>query len=126
MAKNQLASTGRITSAALFIYGSDTLPETNRATMVSLFWRNELQKETVKRRIREKALMEGACAVVVLDIDDRTLVISGRTSTNIRITASVDYAYRGDDRVVSRWELHWLDNPEADVFLEDIFYEPAF
>jgi hypothetical protein len=55
--------------------------------MVSLSWRNELQKETVKRRIREKAPIEGAYAVVVLNTKDPTLVISGRTSTNIPITA---------------------------------------
>ncbi len=125
MAKNQLASTGRITPAALFLYGSDTSPETTRTTMVSLSWRNDLQKETVRRRIREKALAEGAYAVLVMSTKDRTLAISGRTSTNIPITASVDYAYQEADRVVSRWELHWLDDPAADFFLEGIFNLPA-
>ena len=86
--------------------------------MVSLYWRSELQKETVRRRIREKALTEGACAVVVLTIKDRTLMISGRTSMNIRITVSVDYEYQRDTKVVSRWELHWLEKPETDFFLD--------
>ena len=125
MAKDQLASTGRITPAALFVYGSDTVPETNRTIMVSLYWRNELQKETARRRIREKALAEGARAVVVLSIKDRTLMISGRSSTNIPVTASVDYEYQRDTRVVSRWEVHWLNTPESDFFLEDIFDGPT-
>ncbi len=124
MAKSQLASAGKITPSVLFVYASDTAPETNRTTIVSLSWRNELQKETVRQRIREKALMEGACAVVVLNTKDRALLISGRTSTNGRVSASVDYAYQRDDRVISRWELRWLDKPVADFFLEGIFDRP--
>jgi hypothetical protein len=124
MAKGQLASAGKITPAALFVYGSDTAPETNRTTTVSLSWRNELQKELLRQRIREKALVEGAYAVVVLNVKDRALVISGRTSTNGSISASVDYAYQRDQRVVSRWDLHWLDKPAADFFLEGIFDRP--
>jgi hypothetical protein len=119
MAKSQLASLGRIAPAALFVYG--TSPEAHRTAMVSLAWHNELHKETVRRRIREKALVEGAYAVVVLNTGDRTLVISGKTSTNVPLTASVDYVYQKDERVVSRWELHWLDKPVADFFLEGVF-----
>ena len=124
MAKSQLASTGKILPAALFVYGSDTAPEANRTTAVSLSWHDELQKETVRQRIREKAWVEGAHAVVVLNVKDRALVISGRTSTNGSITASVDYAYQRNERVVSRWELHWQDKPVADFFLEGIFDRP--
>jgi hypothetical protein len=119
MAKAQLASVGRIAPAALFVYG--TSPEAYRTTMVSLTWRNELHKETLRQRVREKALVEGAYGVVVLNTEDRTLVISGKTSTNVPLTASVDYAYQKDERVVSRWELHWLDKPVADFFLEGVF-----
>jgi hypothetical protein len=121
MAKNDLGSAGKITPAALFVYGSIADPEATRTTTVSLYWRNELQKEAVRRRIREKALLEGACAVVVLNTEDRVLLISGRTSTNTGITASVDYLCESDAQVVSRWDLQWRDNPVTDFFLEGVF-----
>jgi len=119
MAKSQLASFGRIAAAALFVY--DTSPEAHRTTMISLTWRNELHKEAVRQRVREKALMESAYAVVVVNTEGRTLVISGKTSTNVPLSASVDYAYQKDERVVSRWELQWLDKPVTDFFLEGVF-----
>ena len=121
MAKNDLGSTGKITPVALFVYGSITDPEACRTTTVSLHWRNELQKEAVRNRIREKALLEGACAVVVLNPEDRVLLISGRTSTNTGITALVDYLYESGAQVVSRWDLQWRDSPVTDFFLEGVF-----
>jgi len=120
MAKNDLGSTGKITPAALFVYGSIADPEATRITTVSLYWRNELQKEAVRNRIREKALLEGACAVVVLNPEDRVLLISGRTSTNAGITALVDFLCESDAQVVSRWDLQWRDNPVTDFFLEGV------
>ena len=66
-----MTSVGRIAPAALFVYG--TSPEAYRTNMVSLNWRNELHKETLRQRVREKAPVEGAYAVVVLNTEDRTL-----------------------------------------------------
>ena len=58
---------------------------------------------------------------MVLNTEDRELLISGRTSTNTDITVSVDYLCESDAQVVSRWDLQWRDSPVADFFLEGVF-----
>ena len=121
LAKHDVSSSGRITPAALFVYGALTDPEANRTTTVSLHWRDEFQKEAVRRRIRDKALLEGACAVVVLNPHDHVLLITGRTRADTGITASVDYLCESDAHVLSRWELEWRADPVTDFFCDGVF-----
>jgi hypothetical protein len=68
-AKGELCGTGTIGPTAVFVYGKDGWHEELKegaARVVSLRWRNEFQKEAVKRRLQEKVAAEGASAVVLL------------------------------------------------------------
>ena len=69
MAKRALGSQGRAVPIAVFAYKGEpghAEGDGNEFKSVSLVWRTELQKETIKKRIKEKAFAERASAVVVL------------------------------------------------------------
>ncbi|MGD0231550.1 MAG: hypothetical protein ABSC19_14535 [Syntrophorhabdales bacterium] len=122
MAKRGLASHGRIGPMVFFSYGEDQgLPEGSFDTFkgVPLNWRTPLQKETIKRRIMEKARAEGASAVVVLTKSDLegagartkdatqqkgTLVFSGAT-TGARASGRVTYVLERQTKALTSWEM---------------------
>ena len=129
-AKAVLSSTGKINPTAIFVYanGPKDLAADNATTkVVSLLWKDEIRKEALKRKIREKAKSEGALAVVLMTeakskrVNDRgSIVISGVTPDK-SVTASVTYTLDTETKTLSSWEMQWLDQPVGNFFLEGIF-----
>ncbi|MBA4417017.1 MAG: hypothetical protein C0392_03755 [Syntrophus sp. (in: bacteria)] len=115
-AKDDLASTGRIMPTAFFAYPDGTMK------VVSFFFKDALQKDTLVRRIREKVLEEGASAVLVLTEHERprTAILSG-TTNGIRISVLVSYGYNKETKTVASWKTTWLKEPIHDILLEGIF-----
>ena len=67
LVKSEVASTGKIRPTAIFVYENEAgTPEASTTKMVSLIWNGEIQKEALIQRIREKAYMEKASAVLLL------------------------------------------------------------
>ncbi len=67
VAKNQLNATGRIDPTALLVYGKNFKDaEESTTRVVSIAWKNELHKEVVRTRLREKTEQENVSAVVLL------------------------------------------------------------
>ncbi|MGD0237040.1 MAG: hypothetical protein ABSC55_21220 [Syntrophorhabdales bacterium] len=66
--KNGVTSTGKAHSTAIFVYENEAGNlEASTTKTIALIWRSALQKEAPIRRIREKACMEHAFAVLTLD-----------------------------------------------------------
>ena len=117
-AKNDLASMGKIRPAAFFVYTDGTMK------VVSLSFKNELQKDGLIRRIREKALAENTSDVLVLTETEHErhvmTVLSGVTS-GMSASARVDYSFNKETKTVTSWKMSWLDKPVRNVFLDGIF-----
>ncbi len=124
-AKKEVVSTGAVSPAAIFVYQSEAgAPEVATTKTVSLAWRDELQKEALTRRIREKALAENASAVVVLAEAEGerpgTVILSG-AAPGMRASARVTYAFDKSTKTITSWETRWLDSPLQNAFLDGIF-----
>jgi len=138
MAKRALGSQGTVAPMAVFAYrGEPGHREGNgdEFKSVSLVWRTELQKETIKRRIKEKASAERASAVVVLTRAETEgagaqakassqqkgmLVFSGATP-HVRASAKVTYVLEKEAKTLSSWEMRVSAEPEETFFLEGVF-----
>jgi len=48
------------------------------------------------------------------------LLLSGVTP-GMNLSARVDYAFDTETRSITSWELHWLERPVQNVFLDGIF-----
>jgi hypothetical protein len=131
MAKDEVASTGKVGPRAIFVYENEALTtEAGPTKTVSLFWNDELHKEILISRIREKALMEHASAVLTLteaEPESRSrpqrkgmLMLSGATP-GMNLSARVDYALSNDAKSITSWEMRYLDKPVQNVFLDGIF-----
>ena len=115
MAKVEIVSKGRIGTMAFFVHTDGTMKAVNLSV------RDNLHKEIVIRRIREKAHAEEAFAVLVLtEAKDGRIMLSG-VAPGMGIAASVDYAFDTKARAITSWQMRWLDRPVANVFLEGIF-----
>lgn len=88
----------------------------------SIFFKDELHEELLKRRVREKALAENASAVLLLTAGERPgpIALSG-TAPGMRVSARVDYVLDKNTKAITSWEPHWLDNPLKNAFLDGIF-----
>ena len=118
-ARNDLASTGKIRPTAFFMYNDGTMK------VVSLSFKNELQKDALIRRIREKVLVENASDVLVLTEEEHErhvvmTVMSGATP-DMSASARVDYSFDKETKTVTAWKMVWLDKPVRNVFLDGIF-----
>lgn len=114
-AREDLISSGKIVPSAFFAYPDGTMK------VVSLFFKNDLQKATKAGRIREKALAENASAVLVLTEHERTgmAILSGVTDGG-SISALLDYSYDKETKAVTSWKLTWT-GPAQTILLEGIF-----
>ncbi len=119
-AKRELTNTGNINPKALFVYDEQSDP---RVTVVSLAWRNEFDKDALRKKIRDKALQEAARAVVVTGMQpmeaERLLILSGMTPETVA-TASVDYVFDGDTRTIGLWEFRWLNVTSGNIVWGDL------
>jgi len=138
MAKRALGSQGTVAPMAVFAYkGEPGHQEGNgdEFKSVSLVWRTELQKETIKRRIKEKASAERASAVVVLTRAETEgagarakassqqkgmLVFSGATP-HVRASAKVTYVLEKEAKTLSSWEMRLSAEAGETFFLEGVF-----
>lgn len=131
MAKSEVASTGKVRPTAIFVYENEAgTSEASTTKTIILDWRDELQKEALIRRIREKALAERASAVLTLteaEPESRSrpqgrgmLMLSG-VAPGVHLSARVDYAIGSDTKSVTSWEMRYLDKPVQNVFLDGIF-----
>ena len=126
VAKGKLHTTGRIGTMALFVYGKD--PEgrlnENGTQVVSLSFKDEFHKETVRRKIYEKVVAEDASAVVLLvpiaPGHENAFLISGAMS-DMTADASVTYTFDKTTKTFSFSEMAWRDEPIKDFFLEGLF-----
>ncbi len=117
-ARNDLASMGKIRPTAFFVYTDGTMK------VVSLSFKDELQKDGLIRRIREKALAENVSNVLVLTEAEHErhvmTVLSGATP-GMSASARVDYSFDKETKTVTSWKMSWLDKPVQNVFLDGIF-----
>jgi hypothetical protein len=117
-ARSELASQGKIKPTAFFVYTDGTMK------VVSLSFKDELQKDGLIRRIREKALAENASDVLVLTEAEHErhvmTVLSGATP-GMSASARVDYSFDKETKTVTSWKMSWLDKPVQNVFLDGIF-----
>ncbi|HME41692.1 MAG TPA: hypothetical protein VKF36_01285 [Syntrophorhabdales bacterium] len=131
LVKSEVASTGKIRPTAIFVYENDaSTPEASTTKVVSLVWNGEIQKEALIRRIKEKALLEKASAVLLLaeaDPEQRSsprrqgvLMLSGVTP-GVSLSARVDYTVDKETKSINSWEIRWLQTPVQNVFLDGIF-----
>jgi hypothetical protein len=117
-ARNDLASMGKIRPTVFFVYTDGTMK------VVSLSFKDELQKDGLIRRIREKALAENVSYVLVLTEAEHErhvmTVLSGATP-GMSASARVDYSFDKETKTVTSWKMNWLDKPVQNVFLDSIF-----
>jgi len=140
LAKKELTLNGKVGSMAVFVprdgeagpVGADM---SGAVKAVALNSRNELQKEAVRKRIREKVFAE-TISTVVLATDGKkerkgqgpnnpaaisgSIVITGVTPT-ARASASDAYSFDKGTKAFSLWELRWLDAPVDNYFLHNVF-----
>jgi hypothetical protein len=114
--RSELLSEGKLKPMAFFVH-ADGIMKT-----VFLSFKHEYQRETLIRRIREKALAENICTVIILtEMDgEHTAVLSG-VSTGTKGSAGVDYSFDNKTNTVTSWKMSWLDQPVPNVFLDNIF-----
>jgi hypothetical protein len=138
MAKRALAGQGRVAPMAVFAYKGEpghTEGDGGEFKSVSLVWRTEFQKETIKKRIKEKASAESASAVVILTRAETegaggrakgssqqkgVLVFSGATA-DARASAKVTYVLEKEAKTLSSWEMRLSAEPGETFFLEGVF-----
>ena len=138
MAKRALGSQGRVASMAVFAYKGEPgrrESDGDEFKSVSLAWRTELQKETIKRRIREKVSAERASAVVVLTRAETegggarakaspqqkgVLFFSGATP-HVRASAKVTYVLEKEAKTLSSWEMRLSGEAGETFFIEGVF-----
>jgi hypothetical protein len=110
-------SEGTIKPMAFFVHADGVMKA------VYLLLKDEYHKESLIRRIREKALAENAFAVIVLsekDHEGHTVVLSG-VSLGMRASAHVNFNLDNESKTVTSWKINWLNQPVQNVFIDDIF-----
>ena len=110
-------SEGTIKPMAFFVHADNTMKA------VSLSLRDEYNKESLIRRIREKALAENAFAVIILtemDNEGHTVVLSG-VSPGMKASAHVNFNLDNESKTFTSWNINWLNQPLENVFINDIF-----
>jgi len=114
---------------ALFVYGKGLdgkALEESTTQAIFIRWKNESHKEAVRRRIQEKAALEGACAVVLLlpgeaaELRPGTLLITG-VASRTAAEASVTHTFDKETRTFTFSEFRWRDQPAPNFFLEGLF-----
>jgi hypothetical protein len=111
LARRELNDTGRITPKALFIYDDESLASGTRSVVVALSSRSELQKDAVRKRIRDKAVQEGARAVLVMHEERRGILTILEVTAQARVAASVNYSFDTKTKTVNRWDIQWGAEP---------------
>jgi hypothetical protein len=112
-----LALEGKIRPMVFFVHADGTMKT------VSLSFKDELHKELLKTRIREKALAENAIAVIILtemDNEKHKVVLSG-VSSGMKASAYVDYGLDNGSKTITSWKINWMNKAVQNVFIDGIF-----
>jgi hypothetical protein len=112
-----LASEGKIRPMVFFVHEDGTMKT------ASLSFKDELHKELLKTRIREKALAENAIAVIILtemDNEGHKVVLSG-VSPGMKASARINYDLDNESKTITSWKINWLNQPVRNDFIDDIF-----
>lgn len=117
-AKSDLASKGKLGQMAFFVHEDGTMK------VVSLTFRDEIQKEVLIKRVREKVAEEKAGAVLILTAAEPerqgTAVLSGAMPGQI-VSARLEYSYDKKAKTVTSWKVSWLDRPVHAAYLNGLF-----
>jgi hypothetical protein len=114
--RNELVSEGKIKPMAFFLNTDGTMKT------VSLFVRDEHQKEALIRRIQDKVLAENIPTVIVLsEIDNEHGMLLSGTSFGMKGSARVDYSFDNKTKTVTSWKITWLSQYVQNVLLDGIF-----
>lgn len=141
LAKKELGFRGKVGSMAVFVYPERGAgPEGQgqqggEVKTVSLSNRNELQKEAVRKRIREKVAAETISTVVLVAdgkkertgrmpgnpaVVNGSIVITGvmRSASG---SATVVYSFDKGTKAFAVWDFRWLDSFVDNYFLQNVF-----
>ena len=112
-----LASERKIRPMVFFVHADGTMKA------VSLSFKDELHKELIKTRIREKALTEKAVVVIILtemDNEGHKVVLSG-VSPGMKASAYVDCGLDNRSKTITSWKINWMNQAVQNIFLDGIF-----
>jgi hypothetical protein len=110
-------SEGKTRPMVFFAHADGTM----KAVYLSL--KDEYHKESLIRRIREKAHAENAFAVILLtemDSERNTFVCSG-VSPGMKASACVEYGFDTESKTITSRTVNWLDQSIHNAFIDDIF-----
>ncbi len=117
-ARNNLASAGKIQPTLFFVYKDGTMK------VVFFSFKDELQRDGLIKRIREKALAENASYVLMLTEEKQgghMITVSSGTAPGMIASACIDYNFDKETNTMTSWKISWLNKPVPDVFLNGIF-----
>jgi hypothetical protein len=119
--KSDLTSKGKIRTMAFFAYDNGDMK------VVFLPFKNDLQRDLQIERIREKALIEGACAVLALtEVEPMSVaMLSGETSGE-RASALLRYGFGEGTKDPASFKMSWVNHPAQNIFLEGIFDKKSY
>jgi hypothetical protein len=100
----ELTTNGRVPAKALFVYDEGAGTKT---VSVALSVRSEQQKDATRKRIREKAVQEGARAVVIVHNDRAGILTLSGATADARIGLSIRYVFDAKTKTVTRWDMQW-------------------
>ena len=115
--RSELASEREIKPMVFFVHADGAM----KAICLSL--RDEYHKESLIRRIREKALAENAFAVIILtemNNEGHKVVLSG-VSPGMKASVCVDYRFENESKTVTSWKINWLNHTVENAFIDGIF-----
>jgi len=114
--KNKLVSEGKMEPTVFFVQKDGSM----KTAVLSV--KDDLQKEELIRRIREKTLAEDISTVMTLTdmADKHRLVLSG-VNPNTSGFASIDYSFDNATKTVTSWKMNRLAQPVKNIFLDGIF-----
>ncbi len=113
----------RIAPMVVFVYpDGDEKGAFGDMRAVRISWQGELHKEIIRKKIRDKAILEGATAVILLTErgpSKGSFLLSGATCRMLA-HVSVSYTYDAEARVFKFSEMEWIDQPPENFFLDGI------
>ncbi len=114
--KGKLVSEGKMEPMVFFLQKDGSM----KTAVLSV--KDDLQKEELIRRIREKTLAEDISTVITLTEmgGKHRLVLSG-VNPNANGFASIDYGFDDATKTVTSWKMNRLARPLKNIFLDGIF-----
>ena len=115
--RKDVASDGKIKPMVFFAHGDGTMKA------VSFSLKDEYHKESLIRKIREKAHAEHAFAVLLLmetNSENHTAILSG-VSAGMKASVYVDYSFDPESKTITSRTINWLNRAFHDTLIDGIF-----